>query len=252
MFHSILPFVVDFALGILLGLVGGVFGIGGGLMAVPALIWIYGMDQQLAQGTALVMVAPNVLLGFWRYQQRNNMNQKPALLLAGSSIIATYLPAKFATSISAESLRIGFAFFLMALAGVFLYGLRHQEDVAVSRIVLHEKWLGVLGAFSGLCSGLFTIGGGILVAPSLTHFFGIKKQTIAQGYSLATVVPGAFIALTMYSFAHQVDWSIGVPLAIGGMMSISWGVALAHFLPERKLRILFSGLLAFTGFALLK
>ncbi|HBC02344.1 MAG TPA: hypothetical protein DC032_17700, partial [Pseudomonas sp.] len=57
-------------LGLALGTLGGLFGIGGGLIAIPVLGVLFGLDQQLAQGTALVMVVPNVLLAIWRYHQR--------------------------------------------------------------------------------------------------------------------------------------------------------------------------------------
>lgn len=62
-----LAFAINLGLGLLLGAVGGLLGIGGGLIAIPILAALYGMDQQLAQGTALVMILPNVLVGFWRY-----------------------------------------------------------------------------------------------------------------------------------------------------------------------------------------
>lgn len=53
-------------LGAAMGTLGGLFGIGGGLVAIPALGVLFGLDQQLAQGTALLMVLPNVLLALWR------------------------------------------------------------------------------------------------------------------------------------------------------------------------------------------
>lgn len=252
MINFLLPFSANFGLGVILGFVGGVFGIGGGLIAIPTLIFLYGMDQQFAQGTALVMIAPNVLLGFWRYQQRNQIDKIPALLLVFSSIIATYLTATYATGLRSESLRLYFAIFLIILACIFLLGLRHHKVVKKPAIILHKKWLALLGILSGICSGLFTIGGGLLVAPALTGLFNIKKQTTAQGYALATVVPGAFIALLIYAFAGLVNWQVGIPLAAGGIISISWGVSLAHSLPERKLKALFSGLLFLTAMTLLK
>lgn len=46
---------------------GGIFGIGGGLIALPILILVFGRAQQLARGTDLVMVVPNVLLALWKY-----------------------------------------------------------------------------------------------------------------------------------------------------------------------------------------
>ncbi|MBU2333680.1 MAG: sulfite exporter TauE/SafE family protein, partial [Gammaproteobacteria bacterium] len=66
-------------LGLALGTLGGLFGIGGGLIAIPVLGVLFGLDQQLAQGTALVMVVPNVLLAIRRYHQRNRIDWRHAL-----------------------------------------------------------------------------------------------------------------------------------------------------------------------------
>ena len=65
--------------------------------------------------------------------------------------------------------------------------------------------------------------------------------------ALALVIPGSAIALATYAAAGNVDWGLGVPLAIGGTLSVSVGVALAHRLPERRLRLGFCGLLAVTA-----
>jgi hypothetical protein len=53
-------------LGTVMGTLGGLFGIGGGLVAIPALGVLFGLNQQMAQGTALLMVLPNVLLALLR------------------------------------------------------------------------------------------------------------------------------------------------------------------------------------------
>ena len=60
-----IDFIVNIMIGGLLGLFGGLLGIGGGLFAIPTLSLLYGMDQQLAQGTALAMVVPNIVLGIY-------------------------------------------------------------------------------------------------------------------------------------------------------------------------------------------
>jgi uncharacterized membrane protein YfcA len=79
---TLLDFALNLLLGLALGTLGGLFGIGGGLIAIPALGVLFGLDQQLAQGTALVMVVPNVLLALWRYHQRNRIDWRHALALA--------------------------------------------------------------------------------------------------------------------------------------------------------------------------
>ena len=66
-------------------------------------------------------------------------------------------------------------------------------------------------------------------------------QTCALPISLA--LPSTSVTLVTYAWHQEVDWLIGVPLAVGGLLSISWGVKIAHALPERLLRGLFCGFL---------
>jgi uncharacterized membrane protein YfcA len=112
------------------------------------------------------------------------------------------------------------------------------------------KTLPLLGMVSGGMSGIFTVGGGLVVVPALVTFFGMA-QTRAQGMALALVVPGALIALCTYSQAGHVSWATGIPLALGGMISVSWGVALAHRFSPIRLRILFCAVLLATALMML-
>jgi uncharacterized membrane protein YfcA len=98
---------------------------------------------------------------------------------------------------------------------------------------------------------MFGVGGATIAPPALTAFFGMS-QTAAQGLALALIAPSTMIALAAYAAAGQVNWTAGIPLAIGGLLSISAGVALAHRLPERWLRLLFCGLLMVTAAILVR
>ncbi|MDW2780018.1 sulfite exporter TauE/SafE family protein, partial [Pseudomonas sp. BEA3.1] len=51
--------------------------------------------------------------------------------------------------------------------------------------------------------------------------------------------PSTLVTLVTYGVHHSVDWGVGIPLAVGGLLSISWGVKLAHALPEKVLRAMF-------------
>lgn len=82
----------------------------------------------------------------------------------------------------------------------------------------------------------------MLAVPVLTNLFG-TSQLVAQGLSLALALPSTGVTLLTYAVHDHVDWSMGIPLALGGLLSISWGVRLAHALPERVLRGLFCGFL---------
>ncbi|HNI23325.1 MAG TPA: sulfite exporter TauE/SafE family protein [Plasticicumulans sp.] len=112
------------ALGVALGWLGGLFGIGGGLIAIPVLGLACGLDQLHAQGTALVMVLPNVVIGFWRYRARHGIAWRPALLLGLTAIAGSEFAAHLATGLPAVTLRLMFAGFLIVLAGWLLRGLR--------------------------------------------------------------------------------------------------------------------------------
>src|SRR5437764_210 len=100
--------------------------------------------------------------------------------------------------------------------------------------------VGALGVLSGLFGGLFGIGGGVLAIPLLGLLFGLHQQ-MAQGTVLIMV------ALLSYARAGEVDWGLGIPLAIGGIAAIPAGVAVAYRLPERRLRLGFCGLLLVTA-----
>lgn len=235
-------------LGGILGGVGGLLGIGGGIIAIPVLAWLYGLDQSLAQGTALVMIVPNVLIGFWQYRQRHPFALRTALGIGLASMASAYPAARLAVALDASALRLTFAFFLLWLAGYFAWNsrLRTVSRVDTHGTHWHERYLPIVGAIGGVFAGFFSVGSGIVAAPIFVRGFG-KRQAVAQGLALALAVPSAVVALATYSQAQHVDWQLGIPLAIGGMMTVSKGVALAHQLPERRLKQVFALMLLMTA-----
>ncbi|UVJ42733.1 sulfite exporter TauE/SafE family protein [Pseudomonas sp. LS1212] len=234
--------VMYMALGAALGTVGGLFGIGGGLIAIPALGVLFGLDQQLAQGTALVMVVPNVLLALWRYHQRNRIEMRHAMPLALAAFAFAWLGSVWAVGLDARAMRQGFVLFLIALATYNLARMFMRKVEPSSEMRQPWPWLGVLGAGSGVLGGLFGVGGAVLATPVLTSVFG-TTQVVAQGLSLALAAPSTAVTLVTYGVHQHVNWAMGIPLAVGGLLSISWGVKLAHALPEKVLRSLFCGFL---------
>ncbi|MGP1615724.1 MAG: TSUP family transporter, partial [Pollutimonas bauzanensis] len=77
--------------GALIGFAGGVLGIGGGLLAIPLLGLVLNMDQQAAQGTALIMVLPAVLMTVRKYNQKARINFRAAAAGAAGSIVFTWI-----------------------------------------------------------------------------------------------------------------------------------------------------------------
>lgn len=249
MIHLVEQAAAMAGLGAAIGIVGGLFGIGGGIIAIPVLGIFYGFHQQLAQGTALVMAMPNVWLAFWRYRQRFGLDLRMAGALAGAAVIATYPVARLATGLNPHGLRLAFSAFLIVLSAVVAYRTRRGILEPPRRTPLHWAWTALVGLVGGSVSGLFGVGGAFIVPPALTTFFGVR-QVAAQGLALALVCPGTAIALAAYAGAGQVEWHLGLPLAAGGIAAISVGVGLAHRLPERQMRLAFCALLSATAIVL--
>jgi uncharacterized membrane protein YfcA len=240
--------LVAAALGVASGVLGGLFGVGGGVLAIPLLGIVYGVHQQMAQGTALVMVVPNVLFAFWRYRQQFGVDLRMAITIAAAALVTTYPTARLATGLDPDRLRLAFAIFLAGLAAVVAYRTWRGAGMA-ARPPLAWGWTAAVGLFGGVVSGFFGVGGAFVAPPLLTAFFGVR-QVEAQGLALALVSPSVVVALFTYAAAGQVEWFVGIPLALGGTAAISAGVALARGLPERPLRLGFCGLLLITAMLL--
>ena len=259
---SILHLLPALALGALLGFFGGLFGIGGGIIAIPLLVLAYGMDQPMAQGTALVMMVPNLLIGWWRYTRHQPVPWQRALALGLVATATTWVVAHLATRLPPHWLRQLFSLFLLGLSVHLLYQQRRSRrpdgqavapEGAMPTLLnarVPQRYLPLVGLVGGSSMGLLGIGGGLVATPIFTSLFG-QRQTMAQSFALALVAPSSVIALSTYATAHQVDWSMGLPLAVAGMFTVSAGVALAQRLPEQKLRAAFAWMLLVTSLWLL-
>jgi branched-chain amino acid transport system permease protein len=86
---SLLVIAACLAAGGLIGFMGGALGIGGGLIAIPALVLLMGMSQQLAQGTALIMVLPTIMMAVRKYNQQVRIDKRVALAGAAGGLYGT-------------------------------------------------------------------------------------------------------------------------------------------------------------------
>lgn len=235
-----------FCLGVAFGAFGGLFGVGGGIIAIPMLVLLFDMKEQAAQGTALVMMLPTVVLGFWKYQRRNSIDPRMAVLLAATAVMATYFAARFANALSSGALRAAFGGFLVLVSLYLAWKVLRRPESQGLRWNLRWTWSWLVGVTGGLLSGLFGVGGATIAPPALTTFFGLS-QTAAQGMALAMIAPGIIVALAIYARAGAVHWGSGLAMALGSLISVPVGVAVAHKLKGEKLRLLFCGFLIFSA-----
>jgi uncharacterized membrane protein YfcA len=109
-------------IGLVVGLASGVVGIGGGILFVPALIWLLGMDQHKAQGTSLgALLLPVGLFAFLEYYRKGNADIRVAALLAAGFLVGGYFGAVGAQHIPDIWLRRIFAVTLIAIGGKLLF-----------------------------------------------------------------------------------------------------------------------------------
>jgi uncharacterized membrane protein YfcA len=103
--------------GVIAGILAGLFGIGGGVIIVPALIIIAKMKPQMATGTSLgALLLPVGALGAWHYWRHGFLNVRVALWIALGLVIGAYIGAQFALRLPARELQRIFAIFLLAIA----------------------------------------------------------------------------------------------------------------------------------------
>lgn len=228
-------------LGIVFGFSGGLLGIGGGLVAIPVLTYL-GLDQGLAQGTVLLMITPNVILSFMQYRRRNKIEGKQITPLCIASCVSSLVASHYAVQV--DSLRLETMFFIFMSLLLIYYVVDSFYFKTKLKLTISTLFLPFLGIVGGATSGLFSVGGALVVVPLLVTLFSYS-QLQAQGIALALVMPGALSALISYAYADNILWYIGIPLAIGGIISVGWGVSLAHKIPPNLLKMLFCMVLFF-------
>ena len=104
----------------------------------------------------------------------------------------------------------------------------------------------LVGVAAGFLSGLFGVGGGILIVPGLV-LVAKMDQRIAHGTSLAAVLPISASSLLSYWAHDHVDWRVGACLAVGALAGAVLGTRLLNVLPHRALAVGFAGLLLVTA-----
>lgn len=104
------------AVGSTAGIVSGMFGIGGGILIVPALVFWLGYSQHRATGTSLAILLPPIgLAGVLEYNRAGNVDWKAAAVIAATMFAGSYVGAKISSRLPEAQLRLGFGIFVTAV-----------------------------------------------------------------------------------------------------------------------------------------
>ncbi len=114
---GITQLIILIVIGIISGLLSGIFGIGGAIIVIPALVFILGLSQHEAQGTSLAFMLPPVgILAAWNYWKDGNVNWKIALVLSITFVVGAYFGSQFSLNISDKMLRRVFGVLMIGMA----------------------------------------------------------------------------------------------------------------------------------------
>lgn len=244
------------AIGALSGLLAGLFGIGGGLVIVPALNAVFAAGlvamepaarMHVAIGSALAVIVFTALSSVRAHHGYGAVLWPAVRGLAPGIVMGALFGAWLADLLATRSLEIVFGLFagLMALQIGFGGRVEPQPDAPLPRL---PGYLGA-GAVIGAVSALGGIGGGIMTVPYLAwHSVPLR---IAVGTAAACTLPVALSGALGYALAGQgasvpgwttgyLYWpAIGV-IALAAMATAPLGARLAHRLPVKQLRRLFA------------
>jgi uncharacterized membrane protein YfcA len=235
--------------GVVLGLIGG----GGSILAVPLLVYVVGVSSpHIAIGTSAVAVAVSALVNLVGHARAGNVKWRCALVFAAAGVTGAVIGSTFGKSFDGNNLLALFGVLMIVVAILMLFKGGQDGDIDVRLTRESAPHLAPLllayGAGVGALSGFFGIGGGFLVVPGLIAATGMP-MIYAIGSSLVSVTAFGLTTAGNYALSGLVDWTLVVFFIGGGIVGGLAGRIAAARLSERKqaLSRLFAVVIATVG-----
>jgi hypothetical protein len=245
-------------LGLAAGFLSSYFGIGGGILVVPALALLLALPIKRCVGTSLAVMVPVALAGAAAEATFDLATTGGArfaarpiafLALAPAAVLAAWTGRHALRRAPPTALRVAFGL-LLILAGLRLAGLL---DFHTASPWLYAAGgapllaLPLLGLCAGLLSVLFGIGGGILIVPALQALFADLTFVEARATSLLVIIPTSLAGLAGHVRLGTIERKTAVALIPPATLGALLGVLAAKGSPETTSRLLFGILLCFAG-----
>jgi uncharacterized membrane protein YfcA len=224
------------------GLLSGMFGLGGGIIIVPGLMFALGMDQRRAHGTSLGGVFLISLSSFFSYWTHDHIDWPVVLWLSIGSVAGSLIGAELLARLSKRTLTIAFIGILV-IAGVRMF---FKIDASGEMILdgPTAAWLVGIGLVVGALAGMLGIGGGLMTVPILVIFFHVSPA-IAKGTSLAVVIPTALVGTLQNLRNKNTDLTAAAIVSSTGIVTAIAGSWIAARMNDAISNFLFAVLLIF-------
>jgi uncharacterized membrane protein YfcA len=235
---DVIQFALTVAIGVVSGILSGMFGIGGAVVTTPS-IRVLGATTFEAIGSTLPAILPSSISGSFRYNREHLIRGRVVILASVFGVPAAVVGSRLSRAVPgdghwlmiATALLVGFTAYRTAFPVV-----RPDGTLGTAGNLRDEWWtLGVIGAAAGALSGLLGIGGGILMVPAFSAWVGLPlKETIAT--SLACVGIFAIPGTITHAVQGNVNWSYAIALAIGVIPGAQIGARVTIASDDRTLR----------------
>ncbi len=259
-----------FLFSILAGLVGAMFGLGGGIMIIPFLTLVEGVPLLFAIGASIVSVVATSSASAATYVQDHLTNLRLGMLLEVGTVAGAITGAYVAGFVPSSILFFLFGLLLLyatilmitgrkidvptsvaadSLAKRFKLGGEYQDTSTGTRVTYNvTKTPHTLGIsyLAGIVSGLLGVGGGIIKVPTLNLLSKVPVK-VASATSNFMIGVTAAASASVYFLRGNVEALLVAPLVLGVVAGASIGTRMLRIAPPMKIKVMFGILLAGTS-----
>ncbi|WP_237203422.1 sulfite exporter TauE/SafE family protein [Rothia endophytica] len=234
-------------LGAVIGLLMGALGGGGAILAVPALVFIFGFEPQDATLGSLVVMVAGTVSGIVNHAKMGSVDLSKGVLFGVLGIAGTYVGRYLAGGVDGNALMLTFAALLVVVASLMIKNAATGSQavsgdrgsgglMGVIKIILAALLVGVL-------VGFFGVGGGFMIVPTLTLLMGLSMRH-AVGTSLVVIFINSVAGLGAgFAQLNQLDWGVLSAMAGAAVLAALIGTRIGARVPQKMLKLAFATLL---------
>lgn len=217
-----------FAIGFISGLVGSIFGIGGGIIIVTCLVNLYSIDPRFAVGTSIFSIVLSSTTAVIYNSFKKRIEFKTALKILISTIPGSIFGSFIVNELSKKTFNIIFSLILFSLSIIVFMKNRNSKGI----FNFDKRILFLFLFVVGILSSTTGIGGGLVYTPLLNYFFGFSVlNSVSTSQFVLSVT--TFFALLSHLFNGNVQLQLSIPIAISAITGSFLGVKLNHLIPEK-------------------